>query len=361
MNSIEILKNELQEQKSAIESKGGVVSVLNTNVSPAEITAGIKSIQVADFEQTTAVESDVLLGKTFYNNNGILVSGNLVVPDNMESNQQLLDYILYGKESDPYPNLEIHLPDFTTHIKEFMLYNCKCKADVYINQNLLTVGEAAFHQGVDTNIHDLDKATNLSYVGINSFRATKGVDLSKLPSGLTHIDNFAFSDCAKYCNGIVVPPNLTTVGSYTFHCSSLTTVDYVDLSQAPYLEYGLHFIENIKCYNDLVIPEGVTSLTSYFNYNGSIKTIILPSTLTKLNTNTFNVKDSTPLEDMINESVVFFNPTPPTINSTSFCLRWRNTTQSIKFFVPDEAVSTYIAAPAYAPFKNYIYPMSERT
>lgn len=44
MNSLEELKQQLLLQKQAIESKGGYVNVLGSNPSPAEITAGIKSI-----------------------------------------------------------------------------------------------------------------------------------------------------------------------------------------------------------------------------------------------------------------------------------------------------------------------------
>ncbi len=44
MNSLESLKNELLLQKQAIESLGGKVIVANQNPSPAEITAGIKTI-----------------------------------------------------------------------------------------------------------------------------------------------------------------------------------------------------------------------------------------------------------------------------------------------------------------------------
>ena len=44
MTALEELKQELINQKNAIESKGGTVIVANTYPSPAEITAGIKTI-----------------------------------------------------------------------------------------------------------------------------------------------------------------------------------------------------------------------------------------------------------------------------------------------------------------------------
>lgn len=44
MTALEELKQELINQKNAIEDKGGTVIVANTYPSPAEITAGIKTI-----------------------------------------------------------------------------------------------------------------------------------------------------------------------------------------------------------------------------------------------------------------------------------------------------------------------------
>lgn len=54
MNSIEELKEQLLLQKSAIEAKGGTVTVAGTNPSPAEITAGINTIPSAS---TTSANS----------------------------------------------------------------------------------------------------------------------------------------------------------------------------------------------------------------------------------------------------------------------------------------------------------------
>ena len=66
MESIDLLKQEILNQKKEIENKGGVVNVANLNPSPAEITAGIKTIEMPNFSSATATEDDVANGKTFY-------------------------------------------------------------------------------------------------------------------------------------------------------------------------------------------------------------------------------------------------------------------------------------------------------
>ena len=55
MTSLEELKQELINQKNEIEAKGGTVIVANTYPSPAEITAGIKTITASSNSGDTTV------------------------------------------------------------------------------------------------------------------------------------------------------------------------------------------------------------------------------------------------------------------------------------------------------------------
>lgn len=55
MTSLEELKQELINQKNEIEAKGGTVIVANTYPSPAEITAGIKTITASTNSGDTTV------------------------------------------------------------------------------------------------------------------------------------------------------------------------------------------------------------------------------------------------------------------------------------------------------------------
>ena len=78
MESLEILKRELITQKAEIEQKGGRVSLASINPSPSEITAGIKTINVPNLADATAVCEDVCEGKTFYAGNNELKYGTRV-------------------------------------------------------------------------------------------------------------------------------------------------------------------------------------------------------------------------------------------------------------------------------------------
>lgn len=361
MNSIELLKQELADQKSAIETKGGVVPVANTNVSPAEITQGIKTIPVLDMSLSTATETDVLSGKTFYSGNNNLKTGTLVIPEGSSKYEDFLEYIVFEKATTSSPDLEIQIPDYVTRIKEYLFNNCQYKCNVYLNSGLQEIGAYAFYQAYNTTVHNFDKATGMTTVGLNSFRGAKGIDLTRLPSSLTSIGNYSFADCATYCDGIVVPGSLTTIGTYAFNCSTITPVQYIDLSQTGSMTYGLYMFSNIKCLSNLEIPEGATTLSSYFNYNGSMKSVTFPTTFTKTNPYAFACKEATPLEDLITESYTFLSTTPPSINSTCFSIRLlERTNATIKFYVPDESLEAYKAVTNLRNFINHIYPMSQK-
>lgn len=362
MNSIELLKQELQEQKSAIESKGGSVSVSNINVSPAEITAGIKTIPSSDFSSCTATESDVLLGKTFYAGNNTMKTGTLVMQESDPASQNLVDYLLFEKTSETYPDLEINFPSNTLQVKDYFASNCKCKADIYLNPELESIRPYAFYPNTDITIHNLENATNLSYVGTNAFRGTKGIDLSALPSTITTIDNYAFSECAKYSDGITLPSSLVDVGNYAFSCSSMATINSLDISNVTNVTFSLYMFQYIKCLGELIIPEGTKTLSSYFNYNGSIKSVTFPTTFNKVNPNVFNANANVALEDLITESYIFLGTTPPTFSSSSFCNRLLDRTdKTLKFFVPDESIEAYKSISALSNYVNNIYPMSQKT
>ena len=74
MNSIDIIKQELINQKTLLEQKGFTVNVANTNPSPTEITEAINNIEV-NLTLANATVDDVALGKTFYAQSGELKTG----------------------------------------------------------------------------------------------------------------------------------------------------------------------------------------------------------------------------------------------------------------------------------------------
>ncbi|MBQ3502885.1 MAG: hypothetical protein IJA72_04410 [Clostridia bacterium] len=80
MDSLNLLKQELINQKTLLDQKGFPVTTANTNPSPSEITSAIESINV-NFALADASPQDVALGKTFYAQTGDLKTGTLDVED----------------------------------------------------------------------------------------------------------------------------------------------------------------------------------------------------------------------------------------------------------------------------------------
>lgn len=95
MQSLEILKQELITQKDLLDSKGFPVNVKNINPSPSEITEAIQNIDI-DFTKSDAVESDVVLGKSFFSKDSSLKVGTLVLPD-FESATATENTVMAGK------------------------------------------------------------------------------------------------------------------------------------------------------------------------------------------------------------------------------------------------------------------------
>lgn len=367
MNSLELLKQELASQKSAIESKGGFVSIANTNVSPSEITAGINSIPAVDFQIATATEADVLSGKTFYAGTNVLKTGSLIQESGgtggstNEYAQNFVDYIGYYKPRENETPLNIILPEDLTKIRSYLFFECPNSCHITLNSNLQQVGHYALANASDLHVDNIQDATSLAQIGPYAFYDVKSMDLKYLPNSIQKIENSAFYNVAFYSTGIKIPSSLTDLSSYAFACTTPAHIDSIDVSQMQVDSFNLHAFEYIYCDDDLVIPNIVTSVSSYVNYNGCFKTVTFPSTCTKINSNAFNFIASIPVEDIKTESYTFLSTTPPTITSTTFNTRLISRSTPIRFYVPDESLSAYKAANYFKNFETYIFPISQKT
>ena len=135
MGAFETLKEELELQKQAIESKGGTVNVVNDYPSPSEITAGIYTTTGKDLSDATATESDVLAGKTFYAVNDTLKTGTLEIVDQT----QLIKELFLSGEIFSTESYTLTFPSGILITNRSMFRNNTKKATIYLNEELTLI------------------------------------------------------------------------------------------------------------------------------------------------------------------------------------------------------------------------------
>ena len=157
-----------------------------------------------------------------------------------------------------------------------------------------------------------------------------------LPEGLVEIGNSAFSGCQNF-ESVTLPESLTTLGSGAFRsCKSLKTIK---------IPSGVTAIPE-GCFSDcsslesVTIPEGVTAIGSSAFQGCNINTLILPSTVAKIDGGAFS---GNPLQSVICNAV-----TPPMLGDRAF---YSDIELSIK--VPLQSITAYRQANGWKDYANY--------
>ena len=170
----------------------------------------------------------------------------------------------------------------------------------------------------------------------NVFAGNTNLTAVTLPEGLVEIGNSAFSGCQNF-ESVTLPESLTTLGSGAFSsCSSLKTIK---------IPSGVTAIPS-SCFGDcsslesVTIPEGVTDIGSSAFWHCNINTLILPSTVAKIDSGAFS---SNPLQSVICNAV-----TPPMLGDSAF---YSNIELSIK--VPLQSITAYRQANGWKDYANY--------
>lgn len=150
-----------------------------------------------------------------------------------------------------------------------------------------------------------DEYTKMDGYQFQSYNNLVEVKFSK---NITNIPQYCFYGCSAITT-INLPNNLTSVSDYAFRrCSSLTTVNFPSsldsigifafnetnigaggtFTMPDIQHYGDNAFDNIKA-TKIIVPEGVTEFhaNELFRNCPNVVEIVLPSTLTKINTGTF--------------------------------------------------------------------------
>ena len=128
----------------------------------------------------------------------------------------------------------------------------------------------------------------------NAFESNTKIDSVLIPDGVKSIGADAFYGCG-YLTKVVIPDSVKSIGSFAFYnCSKITRVDYsgditgwLNMEGLNYLMRYVSsscelYIGGTKVEGDIIIPEGVTSITGAFANLSAITSVTIPDSVTSI-------------------------------------------------------------------------------
>ncbi len=357
MTGINKFKEEFKEQKKLIEKKGGKVVVKNDYPSPSEILEGIETIDAPEFALATATESDVVMGKTFFSQSSELKTGTGIFDKDMMNNIFMVNY----QQKTTNERIYYSCPAGLKLIKKNSFYFNYNPIHITFNPELTKIESYAFYYAQDFEFEGLENASGLTSIEMYAFAYTSlnGLDFANLPDSLTNIGEFCFYDCEKAeFTDIKIPPKCNSIGMGIFKQIKRKQANSFDSMNSNLVVYPHSMLYNIAFRGDLIMPEGFLAIRPYFNYNGTFRNIVFPTTINNLENFCFGADSAESLSNFNLETVTFLKETPPTFGYTVFAPQ--NIENGFKIYVPDNAVEEYKAVPNLSSYVDCIYPMSQK-
>ena len=163
--------------------------------------------------------------------------------------------------------------------------NCKNLISVELPEGLTSLGGTAF---MNTGLTSVKIPSTIKQLPMAVFGGCRDLVSVELPEGLTSIDYQAFMNCENLVS-VELPEGLTSIGYNAFMGSGLTSVripttittwgkDKDSVNQA---------FMNCENLVSVELPEGLTSIGSYAFYGSGLTSVRIPTTMT-----TWNVKEN---------------------------------------------------------------------
>lgn len=196
----------------------------------------------------------------------------------------------------------VELPDTITYLGMSAFGSCSNLKNINLppkwNNTEFSAESANITTGpfAGTAIEHITVPSTMTFIPKAAFGGMKNLKSVTLHDGITSIGNFAFNYCSSLTD-ITLPESITALGARTFSgCTSLTSINYpakleriyVGISGSRY-EYIYEGPFSGSGITSITVPEGVTALPGYiFSDMPSVKTLLLPSTLTSIGTDAFD-------------------------------------------------------------------------
>ncbi len=213
----------------------------------------------------------------------------------------------------------VEIPNSVTEIGGYAFSGCKAITTVSLGSGVSSIGESAFYgcsglvtmtipNGVKiingstfsgcTSLLSVTIPEGVEEIGSSAFYDCQSMSKVVIPEGVTIIRSGAFQSCQNM-SSLSLPKSLKTIESKAFYrCYQIQEVKLSDLaawcnislgSNSNPLALTQHVYVNDKEINDLVIPEGVTSISNNaFSSCGWITSLTIPDGFTTINQSSFS-------------------------------------------------------------------------
>ena len=159
---------------------------------------------------------------------------------------------------------------------------------ILIPSSVTSIGTAAFGNSsltsitVDPNNTVYEDRNSNAIIKKSTNELIAGCKNTVIPSSVTSIGSYAFYNSGL--TSITIPSSVTSIGSYAFYNSSLTSIT-IPSSVASIGSYAFNYCSNLT---SITIPSSVTSIGSYAFSSTKLTSIAIPSSVTSIGTAVFS-------------------------------------------------------------------------
>ena len=214
-------------------------------------------------------------------------TGSVTIPNSVTS---IGDYAFQGCTG----LTSVTVPNSVTSIESGTFQSCTGLTSVTIGNGVTSIGDYAF-DGC-TSLTSVSIPNSVTNIGEHAFYGCTGLTSVTIGNGVTSIGSSAFFGCTGLTS-VTIGNGVTSIGSSAFFgCTSLKKVNYtgdvkgwvsISMDTNP-IVYSKNLYLNDVLLTDLVLPEGITTMSNAFAYDTCLTSITIPNSVTSIGKGAFS-------------------------------------------------------------------------